>query len=67
MPDFWPTQEQSHKIPYDKEELREEVIRIQREIRDKKLAEQKRREQVETALGAFKKEREGSLKQGGEG
>lgn len=66
VPDFWPTQEQSHKLPYDKDELREEVMRIQKEIRDRKLAEQRRAE-VDSALGAFKRQKEDQLKQGGNG
>jgi protein PET100, fungi type len=37
VPDFWPTQEQSHKIPREKEEIRREVERIRLEIRERKL------------------------------
>jgi protein PET100, fungi type len=36
IPDFWPTQEQSHTIPREKEDIRREVERIQREIRERK-------------------------------
>lgn len=34
--DFWPTAEQSHKIPYDREDIKAEVERIQREMRRRK-------------------------------
>ncbi|CAG2171903.1 unnamed protein product [Oppiella nova] len=34
--DFWPTQEQSHKIPYEKEEIKAEIERMQREMRRRK-------------------------------
>lgn len=33
---FWPTQEQSHKIPYEREDIKAEVERIQREMRRRK-------------------------------
>lgn len=36
---FWPTQEQSHKIPYEKEDLKAEIERYQRELRRKKDTE----------------------------
>jgi protein PET100, fungi type len=36
--DFWPTQEQSHKIPYDKDEIRAEIERYQREMKARKSA-----------------------------
>ena len=35
---FWPTQEQSHKIPYEKDEIKAEVERINRRIKERKLA-----------------------------
>ena len=38
---FWPTSEQSHKIPYEKEEIRAEVERIQREMRNRREGETK--------------------------
>jgi protein PET100, fungi type len=37
VPDFWPSQEQSHQIPYERDEIREEVKRIARETREKEL------------------------------
>lgn len=35
VPDYWPTKEQSHTLPYDHKELKEEVMRLQREMRAK--------------------------------
>lgn len=35
VPDYWPTKEQSHTLPYDHAELKEEVMRLQREMREK--------------------------------
>lgn len=40
VPGFWPTQEQSHTIPHEREEIKAEVERIQRDIR--------RRREIET-------------------
>lgn len=36
---FWPTQEQSHKIPYERDEIKAEVERIQRDLRRRKEAD----------------------------
>lgn len=36
VPDFWPTQAQSHKIPHEREEIKAEVERIQRDLRRRK-------------------------------
>jgi len=44
VPDFWPTQEQSHKIPFERDEIRAEVLRINDTIRERqksRLAEAK--------------------------
>ncbi len=46
VPDFWPSQEQSHRIPYEREEIREEVMRIARETREREV----RRERVERQM-----------------
>ena len=35
VPDFWPTQEQSHKIPFERDEIRAEVLRINESIRER--------------------------------
>jgi protein PET100 len=45
--DFWPTQEQSHKLPYDKEEIKAEIDRMTRVMRER---EQNRREETERAF-----------------
>jgi len=34
VPGFWPTQEQSHKIPFEREEIRAEVQRIRQKMAD---------------------------------
>ena len=47
VPDFWPTQEQSHKLPYDKEEIKAEIDRMNRVMRER---EQNRREETESAF-----------------
>lgn len=49
--DFWPTQEQSHKIPYEKEEIKAEIERHQRNMRERREVEQ--RSQLEAAKVAF--------------
>ena len=35
VPDFWPTQEQSHKIPFERDEIKAEVLRINETIRER--------------------------------
>jgi protein PET100, fungi type len=35
VPDFWPTQEQSHKLPYDKEDIKAEIDRMNRVMRER--------------------------------
>ena len=39
VPDFWPSQEQSHKLPNGSEGVREEVARIQKQMRERKMRE----------------------------
>jgi len=51
VPDFWPTQEQSNRIPYERDEIRAEVERIQRQMRDREQARQRR---TDDALAAAK-------------
>ena len=46
IPDFWPTAEQSHKIPREKEDIKREVERIRMEIRERKLLREAEREKV---------------------
>ena len=52
VPDFWPTQEQSHKLPYDKEDIKAEVGRLQDEMRVR--MERQRREDTEAAFRAVR-------------
>lgn len=35
VPDFWPTQEQSHKIPFERDEIKAEVLRINETIKER--------------------------------
>ena len=49
---FWPTAEQSHKIPYEREEIKAEVERIQRDLRRRKEADAA----LENARQMFKKQ-----------
>lgn len=49
---FWPTAEQSHKIPYEREEIKAEVERIQRDLRRRKEADAA----LENARQIFKKQ-----------
>jgi protein PET100 len=43
VPDFWPKQSESHRIPFDKDEIREELGRL----REKRLARRARRLEME--------------------
>lgn len=47
---FWPTQEQSHKIPYERDEIKAEVERIQREMRRRRETD----DALDRARGAFR-------------
>ncbi|OAP56887.1 hypothetical protein AYL99_08999 [Fonsecaea erecta] len=51
VPGFWPSAEQSHKIPYDKDEIRAEIERHQRAMRDQR--DRQRQEALEQAKLAF--------------
>ena len=51
VPDFWPTQEQSHKLPYDKEDIRAEIERMNRAMRER---EERRREETERAFDTLR-------------
>ena len=50
VPDFWPTQEQGHKLPYEKEDIKAEVERLRDELRVR--MERQRREDTEAAFRA---------------
>jgi protein PET100 len=36
VPGFWPTKEQSHKLPYEREEIKAEVERIRRDMQQRR-------------------------------
>ena len=36
VPDFWPKQENSHKIPFEREEIKQELERMKREQRERR-------------------------------
>jgi protein PET100 len=42
VPGFWPTQEQSHRIPFERDEIRAEIERHQRLMRERKERESER-------------------------
>lgn len=62
---FWPTQEQSHKIPYEKEEIKAEVERIRSEMQTREIQrQQRRRVEAESAFDQVRsKLREGEKSQ----
>ncbi len=51
VPDFWPTQEQSHKLPYEKEDIRAEVERMNKVIREREMS---RRQETERAFDGLR-------------
>jgi len=66
--DFWPTQEQSHKIPLEKEEIKAEIERHQRVMREVKVQrEREGREALERARNAFAEGRRGTQEEDGVG
>jgi len=64
VPDFWPTQEQSHKLPYEKADLRAEIERMNRAIREKEL---NRRAETEKAFEGLRAELRDGRKVAGAG
>ncbi|KAL2007334.1 hypothetical protein VTN00DRAFT_8772 [Thermoascus crustaceus] len=50
VPGFWPTKDQSHKIPTDKEEIDRELARMR--MVDALKREQRRREMMEASAAA---------------
>jgi protein PET100 len=42
VPGFWPTQEQSHRIPFERDEIRAEIERHQQLMRERKERERER-------------------------
>jgi len=61
VPDFWPTQEQSHKLPYDKEDIRAEIVRM----REREKRRKEETQQAFDGLRADLRDRDG--KESGEG
>jgi len=51
VPGFWPTQEQGHKIPYERDEIKAEVERIRENIQNREL---ERRRQTESAFDGLR-------------
>lgn len=51
VPGFWPTQEQSHKIPFEKEEIKAEIERGQKMMRERQR--QRQSQLNEDAVRAF--------------
>merc|ERR1712029_658733 len=45
VPDFWPTKEHSHTLPYDHSELKSEVARLQQKMREKAERQKRLRSQ----------------------
>ncbi|ETN40327.1 uncharacterized protein HMPREF1541_04603 [Cyphellophora europaea CBS 101466] len=45
VPDFWPTREHSHTLPYDHSELKSEVARLQQKMREKAERQKRLRSQ----------------------
>ena len=45
IPNFWPTQEQSHKLPPSSDALREEVVRLQRRMKESQMERNRLAEQ----------------------
>lgn len=61
VPDFWPTQEQSHKIPFEREEIKAEVLRINELMRERQLG------RLEEAKEQFRRSRRQGEAGGGGG
>jgi len=51
---FWPSQEQSHQIPYEIDEIRSEVVRIAREARERES--RKMLEELKRGGGVLRRE-----------
>ncbi|KAJ0158253.1 Uncharacterized protein CTA2_11988 [Colletotrichum tanaceti] len=50
VPDFWPKAEHSHKIPFDRDEIRSEYVRLAK--RQRALEEMRREREREAAQAA---------------
>lgn len=54
VPDFWPKEGQTHKIPYEREEIKKELERL----KARNLEVKRTREQEESRRLRFEQERE---------
>ncbi|KAL9137113.1 MAG: hypothetical protein Q9175_001682 [Cornicularia normoerica] len=64
VPDFWPSPETTHKIPFDKEELKELSERLKAERLEKKRRRLERERLLEMGDGESSREARQSEKQG---
>lgn len=51
VPDFWPKEEQSHKIPIEKSEIEKELARM-KQAKERRLLERQERAKAADAAGA---------------
>lgn len=61
VPGFWPTAEQSHKIPFDRDEMKEEYARLTR--RDRMFEELKKQKAELNMSAQEQRERQQQLQQ----
>ena len=70
VPGFWPPPEQAHKIPFEKEEMREELERLKRmrlQKRARRLEMEAREAEIENQrVGETARETGGDVKGSGE-
>ena len=62
VPDFWPSPETTHKIPFEKEELKE----LSKRLKAERLEKKRRRLEREKMTGAGEEEQGGVEEQRGE-
>ena len=51
VPDFWPKPENSHKIPFEKDEIRDELQRMKERQLTRSRLEKERKDSQESAEG----------------
>ena len=57
VPDFWPKPGQTHKIPYDREEIAKELERLKaRNLEEKRRREEEERRMRELGVGGGREE-----------
>ncbi len=62
IPDFWPAPETTHKIPFDRDEIQAEAVRL----RAKRLAKRARRLGAEGEIGATEEKGQAVVNKKGE-